>query len=121
VSDLVGIEVEERGDIVVARLTGELDLAGAPHANETITGAVPTSARGLVVDLTELEFIDSSGVSMLFGIARQLSSRRQRVHVAALPEGPVARVLELVDFQRAAPVHPDREGALRAAEDDKVS
>ena len=109
---LVGIEIEERGDVVVARVTGELDIAGASRTGERIAQAVPTSALGLVVDFTELEFIDSSGVAMLFGLARTLGGRRQRLRVVATPGGPVARVLDIVEFDRAAPVHRDLEAAL---------
>lgn len=109
---LVGIEIEERGDVVVARVTGELDIAGASRTGERIAQAVPTSALGLVVDFTELEFIDSSGVAMLFGLARTLGGRRQRLRVVAPPGGPVARVLDIVEFDRAAPVHRDLEAAL---------
>jgi anti-sigma B factor antagonist len=109
---LVGLEIVERGEVVVAQLTGELDIAGAPHVGERISEAVPTSARGLVVDMSTLEFIDSSGVSMLFGLVRRLSSRRQELRVVA-PEGqPVARVLEIVEFERAAPVSTDVDAAV---------
>ena len=98
--------------MVVARVTGELDIAGASRTGERIAQAVPTSALGLVVDFTELEFIDSSGVAMLFGLARTLGGRRQRLRVVAPPGGPVARVLDIVEFDRAAPVHRDLEAAL---------
>ncbi len=104
---LVGLEIEDRGDIVIARVTGELDISGASRAGERIAAEVPTSARGLVVDMSELDFIDSSGVAMLFGLVRRLSSRRQELRVVA-PEGrPVARVLEIVEFERAARVCVD--------------
>jgi anti-anti-sigma factor len=109
---LVGLEIEERGDVVVAALTGELDIAGAGWTGDRIAEAVPSSALGLVVDLTELEFIDSSGIAMLFGLARQLGSRRQRLLVAAPPRGPVWRVLEIVEFERAAPVHAEVDTAV---------
>ena len=109
---LVGIDIEARGDVVVARVTGELDIAGAPSTGDRIAESVPTSAAGLVVDFTGLEFIDSSGVAMLFGLARRLDSRRQRLRVVAAPRGPVSRVLEIVEFERAAPVRDDRETAI---------
>jgi anti-anti-sigma factor len=109
---LVGLDIEKRGDVVVARVTGELDIAGAARTGEKITDAVPTSALGLVVDLMELDFIDSSGIAMLFGLARSLGSRRQRLSVAAPPDGPVSRVLEIVEFERAAPVHADVDDAV---------
>jgi anti-anti-sigma factor len=109
---LVGLEIDERGEVVVARVTGELDIAGSARTGDRIAEAVPLSALGLVVDLMELEFVDSSGVAMLFGLARRLGSRRQKLCVAAPPGGPVWRVLEIVEFERAAPVHSDLETAL---------
>lgn len=110
--ELVRLEISERGDVVVARVTGELDIAGAGSTGEQIAAAVPTSARGLVVDFADLEFIDSSGVAMLFSLARQLGSRRQQLRVVAPLGQPVARVLEIVEFERAAPIHPDVEQAV---------
>jgi anti-anti-sigma factor len=113
-SGLADVQLEERGAVVIARVTGELDLSGAPAIEHSIGQAVPSSARALVVDFSELDFIDSSGVAMLFSLARRLSGRRQELHVVALEQGPVARVLDIVDFGRAAPVHGDADTALGA-------
>lgn len=110
--ELVTLAIEDQGDVVIARLTGELDIAGAPKTGERIGEAVPNSARGLVVDMSELEFIDSSGVAMLFGLVRRLSSRRQELRVVAPDGRPVARVLEIVEFSRAAPIRADVDSAV---------
>jgi anti-anti-sigma factor len=112
VTDLVDLEIEERGEVVIARVRGELDIAGAPGMGERIHDSVPTSARALVVDFSELDFIDSSGIAMLFGLARRLGSRRQEVRVVARDGRPVARVLQIVEFERAAQVHETLEAAL---------
>jgi anti-anti-sigma factor len=110
--DLVDVKVERRGEVVVAGVTGELDLASAPRAGETLEAAVPASARGLVVDFSELDFIDSSGIAMLFTLARRLGGRRQQLRVVARPGKPVARVLDIVEFGRAAPLHADLDAAV---------
>jgi anti-anti-sigma factor len=112
--DLVQMQIEQRegDDVVVARLTGELDIAGAESVGRRIAEAVSSSARGVVVDMTELEFIDSSGVSMLFALARRVGSRRQELRVVAPAGKPVARVLDIVEFERAAPVHVDLDSAV---------
>ena len=111
--DLVGLEIEQRDDdVVVARLTGELDISAADRTGKRIAEAVPSSARGLVVDMSELEFMDSSGVSMLFSLARQVGSHRQQLRVVAPPGRPVSRVLQIVEFDRAAPVDADVESAV---------
>jgi anti-anti-sigma factor len=114
--NVVGVDIQERdgGAVVVARLTGELDMAVAQSVGTKIAEGVPSSARGVIVDMTGLEFMDSSGVSMLFALARRVGRHRQALHVVA-PEGrPVARVLEIVEFDRAAPVHRDVDAAVSA-------
>ena len=111
--DLVGVEIEQRDDdVVVARLTGELDISVAERTGKRIAEAVPSSARGLVVDMSGLEFMDSSGVSMLFSLARQVGSHRQQLRVVAPPGRPVSRVLQIVEFDRAAPVDADVDSAV---------
>jgi anti-anti-sigma factor len=112
VSELVRVEFEERDDVILARVYGELDIAGAGRIGSEIGEAVPASARGVVVDLTGLEFIDSSGVSMLFRLARRVSARRQSLAVVSSPRGPVARVLEIVEFENAAPIEDSVEDAV---------
>jgi anti-anti-sigma factor len=112
--NVIGVEIEERGDVVVAVLTGELDIAVAEQTGRKIGASVPSSVRGVVVDMTALEFMDSSGVSMLFGLARQVGSHRQELRVVAPAGRPVARVLDIVEFERAAPVHQDVESAVAA-------
>jgi anti-sigma B factor antagonist len=111
--ELIGVEIEERnGDVVIARLAGELDISVAEPTGRRIAEAVPSSARGVVVDMSALQFMDSSGVSMLFALARQVGSHRQQLRVVAPVGGPVARVLEIVEFERAAPVHADLDSAV---------
>lgn len=107
------MKIEQHGEeVVVVRLTGELDLSVAEPAGQRIVDAVPSSARGVVVDMTALDFIDSSGISMLFKIARRVGSHRQQLRVVAPDGRPVARVLEIVEFDRAAPVDRDVDSAV---------
>jgi anti-anti-sigma factor len=114
VSSLVQVETSEADGVVVARLRGELDVAGAEATGRQISEAIPNSAHGLVVDCSELDFIDSSGVAMMFTLARRLDSRRQKLRCVAPAGSPVARVLEIVEFGRAAPVNEKLEQALAA-------
>lgn len=114
-SELAELAIERHGELVVATVTGELDVSVAPRMGDEIGEAVPTEARALVVDFSELEFIDSSGVAMLFGLVRRLGSRRQDLHVVAPAGRPVARVLELVDFGKAARLHSELDSAMAEA------
>jgi anti-anti-sigma factor len=109
---LTQVKIEQRDDVVVARLTGELDISVAQTTGQKIADAVPSSALGVVVDMSGLDFMDSSGVSMLFGLARQVGSHRQQLVVVAPTGRPVSRVLQIVEFDRAAPVREDLDTAV---------
>jgi anti-anti-sigma factor len=118
VNDLAILRTEQLGDVVVAHVTGELDISNASSTGDAISAAVPADARALVVDFSELEFLDSSGVSMLFRLARELSEHRQQLHLVAPGGAAVGRVLEIVDFQRAAPIHASVDEAVAGVEGD---
>ena len=111
-SDLAKIETSERDGVVVATVTGELDVSIAENAGREIAESVPNSAQGLVVDFSGLGFIDSSGVAMMFTLTRRLESRRQKLRCVAPPGSAVARVLDIVEFHRAAPIDTDVDQAL---------
>jgi anti-anti-sigma factor len=105
---LTQVQIEQRDNVVVARLTGELDISVAESTGRKIADAVSSSARGVVVDMSGLEFMES----MLFALARQVGSHRQQLVVVAPTGKPVSRVLEIVEFGRAAPVREDVEAAV---------
>jgi anti-sigma B factor antagonist len=99
-------------DVVIARLSGEVDLSNAAHVGEELGAAVPNSALGLVLDLTATSYLDSSGVHLIFGLAERLRRRQQQLRVV-VPEGaPVRRVLRIVELDDAVPVTATVEEAV---------
>jgi anti-sigma B factor antagonist len=87
----------EEGGRVRLRLTGELDLYTAPALDDALVEAEGESWPLLVLDLTELEFMDSSGLRLIVrSHARAEQSNRRLVVV----NGPttVARVFSATDL-----------------------
>jgi len=112
------IAIEQQGDVVVARVAGEIDLATASGVGAELSSAVPNKALGLVIDLTGTTYLDSSGVSLLFDLAERLRMRQQAIRLAVPEEAPLRRVLQIVDAGGAVPVLPTVEDAtaeIRAA------
>ena len=109
------IAVEREGAMVVARLTGEVDMTNAGYIRDELTRAVPNEALGLVIDLTGTRYLDSAAVELLFELARKLGRRRQQLRIALPRSSPLRRVLVLTDVASAAPVHDTVEEALSAA------
>jgi anti-sigma B factor antagonist len=71
VQEHLRIELKREGDVVVLRLDGELDLASAPLFQAELDSAPVRAARGVLVDLHELHFIDSTGLRTLFSAQAQ--------------------------------------------------
>ena len=76
-------------------LGGELDLAAKPAVNELVRRRLADAAiTRLVIDLTEVTFIDSSGIGTLIG-CRNLADRSGKALQVIGAQGRVARVLDL--------------------------
>jgi anti-anti-sigma factor len=90
--------------VVVARIEEEIDLSNADRLGAEIAKAVPSSAAGLVVDLSSASYIDSAGIGLLFKLGERLHRRRQHLAVAVPDESPVRRVLVVSAFDRIVEV-----------------
>jgi anti-anti-sigma factor len=104
--------------VVVARIAGEIDASNAALVEDRLTAAMPNSALGIVLDLSDLSFVDSSGVELFFFLRERLEVRRQRLAVALPEDSPVKRVFEIVRFSEQLPLAGSVEEAgtqLRAA------
>jgi anti-sigma B factor antagonist len=85
--------VNDRNGITVL-VEGDLDLSTGPGLYRELEQLLELTPRGLVLDLSRLEFIDSSGVSVLNTIREHALTRG--VHFAIQsPSRPVERVLEI--------------------------
>jgi anti-anti-sigma factor len=97
-------QIEDRID--VARLSGEIDLANATTLFHEILAQVRSDSVGLVIDLSEVEFLDSTGVRLLFRVAERLEPRRQGLCLVAPPGSPPFRILRLSGFDSYRQVVP---------------
>ena len=85
------IDVEDDGTLVVLRLRGELVLASRSVVEDALARHC-TGRRALVVDLRELEFMDSSGLRLVI----ELQGRQDGTEVAFMgPDERVGRVLDV--------------------------
>jgi anti-sigma B factor antagonist len=92
------------------QLGGELDLANAAFVEEQLDTAIHTSEGAFVVDLCDVDFLDSSAINLLLR-ARALLGRRDRQLVIVCPHGPVRRVFELAGVSDLLAFFPSRAAA----------
>jgi anti-sigma B factor antagonist len=106
------LRVERQGDACVVRLGGELDLYNAPQVRKVLTDAASDSAARVVVDLSEVEFLDSTALGVLIEARTHLANRR--AFLLAAPGLETRRALEISGLDRHFSVH-DSVGDARAA------
>src|SRR3954452_6053061 len=111
---LATMHMETHGEIPVARLVGEIDTSNATDFANQLKDTVPNSAMGLVLDLSETSYIDSSGVHLIFDLADALRRRQQILQLVVPANTFVADVLGVVNVSGAAKTSSSLVEALEA-------
>jgi anti-sigma B factor antagonist len=101
--------VESRDGGVVVQLAGELDLYNAEEVRRALAEAIASGPRRIVVDMTEVEFVDSTALGVLVEARSQLGHDAFRL---AAPQLGTRRTLEVSGLDRHLPVHESVEDAL---------
>src|SRR5215218_3228107 len=89
-------------------LEGEVDIAVAKQVESALDNAIRTSVGAFVLDLCDLEFLDSSGVSLIMR-ARALLGREERELVVVCPPGAVLRIFEIAGVMDLLALFASRE------------
>ena len=111
-TDLATVTGEEREDTVIARVAGEIDPSNAPVVGSGLRQLVSNQMMSLVVDLTEVTYLDSSGIALFFGLASELREHQQTLSLVVDPSGPIARMVGLAGLDVAVAVHETLDAAL---------
>jgi anti-sigma B factor antagonist len=97
---------------LVATLSGEIDLDRAPDVRDFLLDCVGRG-RDVVVDLSQVSYIDSSGIASLVEALQAASKGGTRLSLAAVSPQAL-RVFELARLDRVFTIHPDLDAALAA-------
>jgi anti-anti-sigma factor len=88
------VEVRNGTQAVVIGLSGELDLASSPALEHELERGAASQAEVVIVDLRNLEFMDSTGLSVLVRAHQRATENGQRFGVVRGPQ-QVQRLLSL--------------------------
>lgn len=88
-SERAGGELLAEGAAPVIRIFGELDISTIELVAPLIEFAVTQAEEQLVLDMQDVEFIDSSGIALLLSTAQQV----QRLELRS-PSSAVRRIIE---------------------------
>jgi anti-sigma B factor antagonist len=127
-ADVMTLTATRVGSVAVVTVTGELDLLTARELMETVDETLKwPDLTGVVVDLTAVSFLGSSGLGTLAELATRTTApagggyRSQPpepvppLRIVAPPDNSaVLRPWETMNLQQILPLHPDLESALES-------
>lgn len=102
------MSVDAVGDAVVVRLAGDLDLYNVEQVRVALASAVDRSPSRLVVDASQIEFIDSTALGALVDAHRKVKGGLR----VASPQDAIRRTLRVSGLDRHLTVHDSVDDAL---------
>ena len=112
------IQIEETAEYTVCRPVGELDAYTVGQFRESL-GDLASAGR-LVIDLSEVPFMDSAGLGALIGGIRRAREAGGQVAVAC-SRPTLTRLLHTTGFDRIVPVTESIDDAVTALDEDDVA
>ena len=110
-TEVSNLTVAGENGVVVATVSGEIDLSNATQITDALLGGVPNEALGLVIDLSDVSDLDSAGVRMLAELDHRLGWRAQALRVVAPKESRSRRVLAIAGLERVRSMETSVEAA----------
>jgi anti-sigma B factor antagonist len=108
------LQLEHLDDIAVAAPAGDIDAANAATVEEELGECLTPDAMGLVVDLSQVRYLDSAGIDMLLRLGERLRQRRTALRLVVSVDSQLRRLFEIVSLADTIPLHASVNDATSA-------
>jgi anti-sigma B factor antagonist len=109
------VHVEDAGPAVAILVVGgEVDFEVSPQLKARIMRAIKSGKRRLILDLTDVTFIDSTAIGVLAGAIERLDETGGGSLSIVCAHEKVIQIFEITGLDSVVTVHPSREDALAA-------
>jgi anti-anti-sigma factor len=112
---IADVQFTHHDRIVVAGLTGEIDLSNAAGIEQAIAEAMTNQALVLILDLSDVDYLDSGGIQLLFQLREKLHARSQILRLVIPARSPSSDSLRLAGINRYLDTSETFEEAMREA------
>ena len=107
----IDVSTARNGEVQLFALGGSLDIATSPSLRAALLEAAEHGKHDIVVDLSKLEFVDSTGLGALIGAHKRATEKDGSVRLVA-QEGQILRLLRITGLLGVFAVYPTLEDAL---------
>jgi anti-sigma B factor antagonist len=109
------MRTETLNGVTVIALTGEVDLYTAPELKHELIRLAEEGAKGVVVDLSETTFLDSTTLGVLISGVKRLSPVGGRLELVVVDRN-IAKLFDITGLDRVFTLHATRDEAAQAAQ-----
>ncbi len=89
------VRFSTHGEVVVARISGEVDMSNSAELLSVIGAAATNDMAGVILDLSEVEYLDSAGIHFVFTLRENVRTRGQDIRMVVPSGSPVNDALRL--------------------------
>jgi anti-anti-sigma factor len=111
---LADVRYDLRGRVIVAHVAGEVDVSNADELRAALVRRMTNDARGLLLDLTDLRYIDSAGINFVYELRGRLKDRGQELRLVVPAGSPASDTLHLANVSRAVGVVETTDAGLES-------
>ena len=105
--------IESNGPVLLLRAQGRLNMLSASTFEAEVTSAVAMTNTDVVIEASDVTYLSSAGLRVLFRLSRSLNKRDRSLRICSL-KPYIHEVLELIGFDRVIQIHTDLPSALSA-------
>ena len=110
------LDFSTRDKVLIAHLTGEVDLSNAGQLSTALTDATVNELMVLVLDLRDVDYFDSAGIQLIYHLRESLRSRGQTLRLVIPSTSPVHHALRLAGVGTTVGIVETLDEALGEAE-----
>lgn len=106
------VEINLEGRAVVVHVSGEVDLSNATGIEQAIVLATPNHAELVLLDLADVDYMDSAGIHLVYRLREKLHGRGQGLKLVMGDHSPAADALRLAGVMEHLEIRTSVEAAL---------
>lgn len=107
------IDVGEKDGVVLLKLNGEVDVYTAPKLKSRLIDLVDQGKFKIIVDLEEVDFMDSSGLGVLVGGLKRVRSHDGAIALICTQEN-ILKIFRITGLVKVFPIFENQEQAVQS-------
>ena len=107
----MGVKIEPKSGLTVCHVDGEIDINSSPQIKKSFDKLISTKTPKIVINLSKVTYVDSSGLATLVEILKNMKSYGGRMRLACM-SSKVKSLFEITKLEKLFEIMADEESAV---------